>query len=60
MNSGEMLIVPETEFEDDYLAHIVPQGETVQFKAYVKTGLEITNKLGVKLVKKENEKEISN
>ena len=52
---NKILIVGETQFEEDYLDEIAPMPDTAQFEAFIKTGLEVTNKLGLMLVRKEVE-----
>jgi hypothetical protein len=44
-----LMIVPETEFEKDYLQHTFPGGHT--YKAFLKTGLTIDDVIGLKINK---------
>ena len=53
LSSGGLLIVPETDFEECYLDELVPRGENTKFEGFIKTGLTPADKLGLKLVRRE-------
>ena len=49
-----LLVVPETEFEEDWLLNLYQQG--VDHSAFIKTGLTLNDILGLKIVpRKEKE-----
>lgn len=54
LHNGDLLIEPETEFEVDYLYHKIGGGKV--FSAFIKTGAEVTDLLGVKLIAIEKDK----
>jgi hypothetical protein len=52
MSKNNLLIIAETEFEDDYLDELVEKrGKNVKFEGFIKTGIDITEKIGLKLIK---------